>query len=170
MRKAFLGISLALFLILPAFSAFSVYLKVPGIVKGSNLSDHPDWIELDNIPKPITQPVSWDTLQEGRAALPMPSGSAGRGEFVVSLKSEIAQQILKLAGPGKMIPTVEVYVCRTEGGKPVVFMHYTLKNPSIIAGRRSVSMGSKGDTPVSDEISLNFESASWTYTPNKAPD
>jgi len=137
-----------------------IYMNYDSLaIKGDVTEDgHKDWVEVGSfqwgVGRGITSPTGASQNRESSA----PSVS----EITLSKPTDKASSKLlteALQGEGK---TVIIDFCKTEKGKLVVYMTYTLTN-TMISG---YSLSSGGDLP-SESLSLNFTKVQYSMTPQK---
>jgi len=127
------------------------YAKFDGIEGSSKDRDHGKWIEILSFDSGTHKPGG------GTASPSAPDLRAFRLEAALD---KATPKLLEAAVKGKVIPKVEIHLTGEDGeasAEPYFIIELT--NVSIT----SFQTGGRADTVPTEELTLNYEKARWTY-------
>jgi len=145
-----------------ASAAYEFYMQIQGIPGESTEKNHVGWIEVLSIAQPSSQQLPMVVGQGTMPTPPRPTGTAGAGQVtIMKALDKSSPQIFQSCAGGKQMGSVRIEQFRDR----MPFMAYDLKNVLIT---RYVLSRPSGKLPM-EEISFNYASIEWVYTPSSAP-
>jgi len=133
------------------------YIKMGDIKGEATDQDHKDWILLESLSSPIYRSIPAGAKDQQRT-----KGETSLGDIVVVRQLDKSSTKLQEAcASGKFFPEVEVHFCTTVKGKQEPYLTYKLKN--VIVTSYSFHGNSSGSPLPSEEVTLAFTEAEWTY-------
>ena len=130
-----------------------------GDIKGESTDEgHKDWIRLEAMSSPIHRSIPAGAKDAQRAR-----GETTLGDVVVVRQLDKSSTKLQEAcANGTFFPEVEVHFCTTVANKQEPYLAYKLKN--VIVTSYSFHGNGSGEPLPSEEVTLGFSEAEWTYT------
>ena len=134
-------------------SAQSGYMKLGDIKGESTDKDHKDWIIIESMSQGISKP-------EGATGVNRRRGGTVLEDISISKSMDRSSTMLcQFSVKGQVIP--EVIIDLTNGQKA---SFYTITMKNVLVSSYSSSASCSGSCNVMENISLNFEEITWTYT------
>jgi type VI secretion system secreted protein Hcp len=129
-----------------------------GDIKGEATDEgHKDWIIIDSLSAPIFRSIPQGAKDQQRT-----KGETMLGDVVVVRQLDKSSTKLQEAcASGKFFPEVEVHFCTTVKAKQEPYLKYKLKD--VIVTSYSFHGNASGDPLPSEEVTLGFTEAEWTY-------
>lgn len=152
----------------PVEAATNMYIKFegPALTGGSTSSEHAGEIEIMSWSHGFSQPTSPVRSTAGRGSVEQANHS--KLTFTKHLDSS-TDDLLRQCWSGKQFAKVTVTCYRSDGAadnKPVQYLVIEMEH--VMIADFSIS-GGAGDLPV-ENISLDYGTAKYTYTPRKGTD
>ncbi len=133
------------------------YVKMADIQGESTDTGHKDWILIESLSSPIFRSIPGGAKDQQRT-----KGETTLGDIVVVRQLDKSSTKLQEAcAAGKFFNEVEVHFCTTVKGKQEPYLKYKLKN--VIVTSYSFHGNSSGSPLPSEEVTLGFSEAEWTY-------
>ena len=134
------------------------YIKIGDISGESKDQSHKDWIDVLSFDMGVSRPIGPGGAGGGRAG----GQAAERSDLVLTKYIDKSSPKLALACcEGAHVPEVTLELINTGGGNRAPYMVYKLHN--VLVSSYSVSGDTSGNTPPTEQITLNYESIEWTY-------
>ena len=133
------------------------FLKMGDIKGEATDQNHKDWILLESLSSPIFRSIPAGAKDQQRT-----KGETTLGDIVVVRQLDKSSTKLQEAcAAGKFFNDVEVHFCTTTKNKQEPYLKYKLKD--VIVTSYSFHGNSSGSPLPSEEVTLGFTEAEWTY-------
>lgn len=141
--------------------AIDVYLQIDGIKGESTDSQHPGWIECENVSWSLTQPKSATASTGGGHTAERVELSEVRFVKIADLSSPLMAQS---CASGRTLSKATFEFWRADGqGERIKYYEVELQN--VLIGHISQSAGT--GQFLTDSVSLKFSRVRWMYTQQK---
>lgn len=136
----------------------AAYMKADPIKGQITEVNHKEWIEVKSMSAPIFRSIAQGAKNTQRT-----QGDTTLGDIVVVRnldKSSVDLQ--KACADGTLLKSVELHFTTQIKNKQETYLSYKLSN--VIISSYSIHVNEKGDPTASEEITLAYTKAEWTYT------
>lgn len=133
-------------------------MKLGDIQGQATDKDHKNWILMESLSSPIHRSIPPGAKDNQRS-----QGDTTLGDvIVVRHVDKSSTKMQEACASGKFFDSVEIHLCTQIGDKADPYMKYKLTNAVLTS--YSFHGNASGDPLPSEEVSLNYEKAEWTYT------
>jgi type VI secretion system secreted protein Hcp len=135
----------------------AAFMKLGDIKGEATDKGHSDWILLQSMSAPIHRSIPAGAKDQQRT-----KGETTLGDVVVVRQLDKSSTKLQEAcANGTFFKNVEIHFCTTVKNKQEPYLKYVLSD--VIVSSFSCHANSSGDPLPSEEITLGFSKAEWTY-------
>jgi len=136
----------------------SGFMKLGDLKGESKDQNHKDWILIDSVSNAVHR-----SIPEGAKDVQRSRGQTTAGDVVVVRQMDKSSVKLQEAtATGKYFKEVEIDLCHQIEGKQETYLKYKLEN--VIISSYSFHGSASGNPQPSEEITMNYTKATWTYT------
>ena len=133
------------------------YMKLGDIKGEATDTDHKDWIIIESMSAPMYRSIPSGAKDQQRT-----KGETTLGDIVCSRQLDKSSTKLQEAcANGTFFKEVEIHFCTTVKNKQEPYLTYKLKD--VIVSSYSFHGNSSGSPLPSEQITMGFTSAEWTY-------
>jgi type VI secretion system secreted protein Hcp len=135
----------------------AAFLKLGDIKGESTDKEHNEWIIIHSLSAPL-----YRTIPEGAKDMQRSRGETSLGDVVIVRELDKSTTKLQEAcATGTFFKEVEIHFCSDLNNKSEVYLKYKLEN--CIVSSFSFHGNASGSPLPSEEFSVNFTKAEWTY-------
>ncbi len=139
--------------------AFSAFLQIEGIEGECTDADHDTWIEILSYSHNVSQPGTGSGSSGGALS----AERADHSPFsIVKALDKTSPNLAHACSSGKMIPTINIEICRTIEGKQVKYMEYKFENCMIGSFSPGGSAQGAESLPL-EEVTWAYQKITWNY-------
>lgn len=133
------------------------YLKLQGIEGECQDQDHKNWVIIESMSSPI-----YRSIPEGAKDQQRTKGETTLGDIaVVRQLDKSSTKLQEACANGTFYKDAEIHFCSTVGKKQEPYLKYKLTD--VIVSSYSFHGNSSGSPLPSEQITLAFTAAEWTY-------
>lgn len=135
-----------------------LFVKIEGIEGESTDSNHSKWILCDTASMPVFRSIPSGAVDQQRT-----KGETALGDVtLVRQLDKSSPKLFEATALGKFNKEVLIEFTTTTGGKTETYLKWKLEN--VVFTGYSVHGNSSGEPLPSEQVSMNFTKATYTYT------